>query len=162
MTDFIDNIAVDLDIYNKWPDEIKYSWAGVYQEDGIDISLLYIIQTEEFLPRTVQKLDRLPDMENVVAYISWFNDEINVSVSALYVNPDFRENGIGKFICILARTWVAENLGLKIYASTYSRTAEVESILLNIALEYNEDTLVVKTNDGEYKEFSEVDKETEI
>lgn len=156
MTDYINNIAVDLDIYSKWPEELKNKCIVFVPETDENPNNLIIIESSEQYPeRQVIELENFPDAY-FYGRIMWRTDGENAPVSGIFIEPEYRNQGIAKFLCVLARTWAAEKFNVKIFSPELFRTEEVEQILKQIAIEYDEKDLVVRTSDGGYKPFGEI------
>lgn len=156
MTDYINNIAVDLDIYSKWPEELKdMSIVFVPKTDQNPYNLIIVSASDQYPAKQVVELEEFPDT-HFHGRILWIIDGEKAPVSGIFIEPEYRNHGVAKFLCILARTWVAEKFNVKIFSPELFRTGEVEEILKSIAIEYNEKDLVVRTVDGEYKPFGEI------
>lgn len=163
MTDYINDIAVDLDIYSKWPEKIKDLGIVYVPEDSDNPNNLILVRSsDEYPAMEITELLDFPETE-FLGRIMWKNFGDLSPVSGLVITEEYQDIGVAKFLCVLARTWVAEKFNSKIYAPEEFRSIEVEEILKQIAVEYNEQSLVVKTIDGEYKVFSEIsDPEQEL
>jgi len=165
MTNYINNIAVDLNIYDNWPEPIKNCCAVYVPPIDNDLHHLFIINEKDgFLAKNVIESYELPRIPEVLALINFrINENQEAPVQGLMVKENIRDSGVGKFLCILTRTWVAENLNAKIYSPENDRSIEVEKILIDIALEYNENSIKLATTDGEYKTIDQIeDLNTEL
>jgi hypothetical protein len=158
MTDYINNIAVDLDIYNNWPEPIKDCAAIFIPENDESAAQLAIINSTDGHPKgQITPADELPS--NYHARILWRENGVDALVYGLEVKDSLQNLGIGKFLCILARTWVAENFGARIISPESFRAQNVENILKKIAVEYEEDSIMLQTQNGDYKSFGEIKNE---
>lgn len=165
MTDFINNIAVDLDIYNKWPGAIEDCSIMYVGPKNNYLHHIFLIKEKDGFPaKNIIISDSLPFIPEILARLSFYIEENkDAPVTNLFVNEELRSQGVGKFLCIISRTWVAENLDAKIYSPENERSPEVQNILIDIAIEYNEDSIKIMTLDGEYKTIDEItDLEKEL
>lgn len=140
MTDYIDDIPVDFSIYENWPEIIKNCAAVHFKETTILPSYLFIVKGMGLTPKSINEIDTL-DGVNAVARISWREDDERCYAFELYVDPEYRGQGVGTFLSILTRTWVADKLGKRAIPNA-PLSDQVSSILNHIKQEYElEDVL---------------------
>lgn len=137
MTDFIDDIPVDLSIYDNWPEIIQDCAAAHYQEDMVSPSYLFIVKNMGFEPQSINELDSL-DGINSIARMAWREDEEKYYAFELYVEPEYRNNGVGTFLSVLTRTWSADKMGKRAIPNGFM-SESIINLLENIKEEYKLD-----------------------
>jgi hypothetical protein len=161
MKNFINGIQIDETIYDNWPEALK-DCAAVYVPEKTDSphNLIIIKSSETYPSQTIKELEEFPE-EKIIARILWVEDEKNAPVVGLEVNEDYQNMGVGTFLCILARTWVAEKFSVSIMAPEFYRSPPVEQILKTIVNDYKEETILLRTSDGKYKTLSDTIKQND-
>lgn len=140
MTDFIDDIPVDLSVYNNWPEIIQNCAAAYYHGNHISPSYLFIVKNMGFDPRSINELDSL-DGVNAVARIAWREDDNKYYAFELYVDPEYRNQGVGTFLSVLTRTWAADKMGKRAIPNGFM-SEDIINLLDNIKEEYELDDVM--------------------
>lgn len=137
-------IIIDESIYNSWPSVLNGCFIVIDQDQSKDNVMLTVIRSNLYAEHSINTIDSFTEYYNdqVMAYMKWWYDQENsvALVTAINVNEEYRNNGIATFLCILARTWVAKNKGMKISAEAGAVFPEVAHILENIIDKYGENT----------------------
>lgn len=137
-------IIIDESIYNSWPSVLDGCFIVIDEDKSKDNVMLLVVKSSLYPESSINNIDSFKEYYNdqVMAYMKWWYDQENsvALVTAINVNEKYRNNGIATFLCILSRTWVAENREMKISAEDGSVFPEVKHILDNIIDKYGENT----------------------
>lgn len=101
----VNGIIVDKFLIDNWPSAFSYCWVGIIEDKNI----AYLVRDNLHKEGEVVFINERP--ENNIALITW--DEENY-LTHFFVNPQFRDIGIGYTFGIWIRTWMAVNKSIKI------------------------------------------------
>lgn len=139
--DYLNDIAIDTDVYDHWPEVINDCWAAYFPGSALAPASMAIINTSAHSARTVVEIesDRPISDGNIARLIFSFSDRENDNrafIHGVFVEDDFRLQGVATFLVVLTRTWVAQTLGKSIVAITGSASPDALGIIAKIHSTY--------------------------
>lgn len=136
--EYIEDIAIDPDIYNNWPAALQKSWIGFFPGSG-DTAACFIVGVDESANKQVVELSTLPNVY-CPAKMNIFAPEGQNDVMLVYgiwVQPEWRLKGVASFLLVVARTWLAETQGVKLMVQQKSLNSESSATLQSVQNRYN-------------------------
>lgn len=149
-------IIIVPEIYNEWPEEISDCWISVSNDVIRNKYVSKIIRNNDNIPKNVYNfLDFVP-IGDEVGKVEWYVENNNAYIIFAELDNSLVGHKIGKWFFILLRTHIAKYWGHKIVPPKNGTIDYINQTLVEIAKEYNEGTLEIRTEKGEIKPFSEV------
>jgi hypothetical protein len=159
---FKNNVWIDTSIYDSWPDFLNDCWIGIEYISSEHTNSAYLINNKNFVSRTLNVIDYVPDEQDYIAVIQWGIVHDDILMVGVEVKEDYRNMGVATFFGRYIWTWLMENNDRIVRLPAEFRSDPVEKAFSKRIIEKNVDFGVVRTINNEYKKLEEVDDLSEI